>query len=871
MMATRKNISSTIETFFASSAMAVLASFVLSPCHGQNLRKLQPEQYDLWSTLELLAISGNGNYISYNLSYPSGQDTLFVMHTELNRKWAFPKAGAGAFYGESLFVCQKEPSKLLLQDLTKENPVALNANWYERIEGTSNLVIFEKTSAGRSRLSIVDRIGTSQFKLEGITEYKISPDGKKLLYMREDEADSEAGIINLINIKKSILSKSVAGSYRSPFWQENSGSVCYILKYHNKDTTPAILYQQLNSAKPPHVLVSGTILSANSMVGMNVAISDDGKAVFFSVTDSLPLREDPVKVQVWNSSDTFIYPKRALAQKYRNPTIYAWFPIQGKVRQLPYDDVYLTLLSVSSRFAITIQTEENLSFTRYSKGNFFAIDLLNGDSITILQGFSLNPSLISLSPSGDKLLYFKDSNWWLYDFYNGSHRNLTGDINAEWDNTNESAPQEFVAFGIAGWSSDGKSVVLYERYDLWRVDLASAQNMRLTNGREVKTTYRLSRNQAGLKYSRSYSGHMTTLLNLNGRLLLESRNSNHCQEIVILNPRGSTIKIKSPDRLSDQALLSENGYIAYREQSFALSPRVRFFDPVSNISRTLVVTNTQQQEYEWGHANLIDYVSSTGKTLKGALFYPAGYAKGKKYPMVVEIYEQRSKYFNHYRNPSFDNPTGFNITNFTLDGYFVLLPDIDYVNGEPGNSARQCVLAAVEAAARTNAIDTNRVGLIGHSFGGYETGIILTGTDFFAAAVSGAGVSDPVGYIFTNGDDTLEPQFWRFESQQYRMGKSFYQDKNSYLQNSTIHNADGLNTPLLTWCGRADPTVTSLESIKLYNALRRLGRKNTLLIYPDESHYLSSLENKRDLTLRIQQWFGHFLKEMPAAEWLDER
>lgn len=866
MMVTR-NIYAIIKTYLAGIVLALLAFSVPSLCLGQGLRKLKPEQYDLWSTLELLAISKDGNYVSYSLSYPSGQDTLFVVHTKLNRKWVFPKADKGTFYGEALFVCKAGPSKLLLQDLTKDHPVALEADRYDLIEGSANLIIF-KNADGGSHLTIVDRIGNKLLTVKDISEYKISPDRKHLLYTRENKVGSEVGIINVPGIKNRIIANSEEGSYQSPSWQKNSGSVCYILNYHRTGAAPSICYHQLGSSKPPSVLVTDTLVDSISIVSKSLAISDDGKAVFFSVADSLLPQQVNDKVQVWNSSDTYIYPKRALAEKYRNPTMYAWFPGQGKFMKVASDNANITILSGNSRFAIAIYAQGNPNFSRYSKGKFLAVDLHKENLLPVLENFSLNPNLISINPGGEKLLYLKDSNWWLYDMYAGTKRNLTKDIIAEWDNTTEPAPQEFSAFGIAGWSSNGKSIFLYDRYDLWRIDLINGKGMRLTNGRETGKTYRINRDQTGLKYLRSYSGHATPVLDLDQPLLLESKTSNNCQEILILKPGSGIIILRNSGMILDQALISENGYIAYREQSFVVSPNIKFFDPVDSVSHTIVETNTQQEQYEWGHAELISYISSSGKSLKGALYYPAGYVNSRKYPMVVEIYEQRSKYLNHYCNPSLNNPTGFNITNYTLDGYFVLLPDIDYIEGDPGKSARDCVLASVAAAAKDNAINTERVGLIGHSFGGYETGIILTGTDFFAAAVAGAGVSDPVGYIFTHGDDTLEPQFWRFESQQYRMGRSFFQDKDSYLRNSTIHNAEGINTPLLIWCGLADPTVTSLESIKLYNALRRLGRKNTMLIYPGESHYLSNQDNKRDLTLRLQQWFGHFLKEMPAAEWI---
>lgn len=867
-MATRAYFCLKAATYFISSAIALLILFAPSHCHGQVLKKLMPEQYGLWSKIDLLSISERGGHLSYSLSYPGGKDTLFVIQTTTTKKWVFPQASEGRFHGESLFVCQQGPSRLVVQDLNTGQSIVLEASRYELIQGTANLVIFGKDRGEKSRLTIIDGLSSPLYILEGIKEYKISPDGRKLLYIREDTECSEAGIIDLRSMGSSILSSSAEGSYRSPSWQQNSRSVCYVLDYKLQATPPCILMMDTGSRKAIRVLDMGKVTGPNSRAGMELAISDDGKAVFFSVTDALPLPDDTGKVQVWDSSDGSIYPKRALAERYRNPSLYAWFPKLGRMSKVASDSTHLTMLSGSSRFAVVVHPDGGPNFSRYPKGDFLALDLLKGQSSPIVQEHSLDPGLTSISPGGNQVLYFRDSNWWLYDMENVRRRNLTGAINTEWDNRKEIAPQEAACFGIAGWSSDRKTVLLYDRYDIWCIDLASGIPVRLTAGREVGTTYRLSGDQTALEYRISYSGHATQVVDLDRGLLLESRSRDHAQEVGLWTQGKGIRMITNSGMMSDQSLLSENGYVAYREQSFTVAPNVSIFSPSTYKASRLVATNPQQQNYQWGCSTLISYRSSNGKVLKGALFHPAGFVEGKEYPMVVEIYEKRSKYVNHYCNPSTDNPTGFNIANYTLNGYFVLLPDIQYLHGDPGVSARNCVLAAIDEAAKQYPIDRGRVGLIGHSFGGYETGIILTGTDIFAAAVSGAGVSDPVGYLLTNGDDTLEPQFWRFESQQYRMGRSFYQDKDSYLRNSTIYNADRITTPLLTWSGEDDPTVMPLESIKLYNALRRLGKRNVMLVYPGEHHYLSREENRRDLTLRLQEWFDHFLCEKPAAPWM---
>ena len=239
--------------------------------------------------------------------------------------------------------------------------------------------------------------------------------------------------------------------------------------------------------------------------------------------------------------------------------------------------------------------------------------------------------------------------------------------------------------------------------------------------------------------------------------------------------------------------------------------------------------------------------------------------------MVVHIYDVMSDELHQYVNPSFLNPEGFNVTNYALNGYFVLMPDIIYKMGNPGSSAVDCVTAGVNAVIAKDIVDKDKVGLYGHSFGGYETNFIISQTNIFAAAVSGAGVSDIISYYFNisrNGD--FRSDMWRFENQQFRIGKSLYEDKEAYISNSPIMYAENVKTPLLLWAGKNDRIIPWNQSVTYYLALQRLGVKNMLFAYPDEDHSLENAENQTDLSKRMMAWFDYFLKEKPTQSWISE-
>ena len=129
--------------------------------------------------------------------------------------------------------------------------------------------------------------------------------------------------------------------------------------------------------------------------------------------------------------------------------------------------------------------------------------------------------------------------------------------------------------------------------------------------------------------------------------------------------------------------------------------------------------NPQAKELAWSSGTrLINYTSTKGDKLQGALYLPANYEPGKQYPMLVTIYEKRSQGKNSFVSPS--DTRAPDPTLYTNRGYIVFDPDIVYKINDPGMSAVWCLTAAVKAAVATGVVDPKHVGLQGHSWGGYH-------------------------------------------------------------------------------------------------------------------------------------------------------
>jgi len=304
----------------------------------------------------------------------------------------------------------------------------------------------------------------------------------------------------------------------------------------------------------------------------------------------------------------------------------------------------------------------------------------------------------------------------------------------------------------------------------------------------------------------------------------------------------------------------------YVVQSFDDSPDAFVGGSDLKDARQVTTTNAFQSKYAWGRSELIEYKNERGVRLQGVLRYPAGYERGKTYPMIVYIYEKLSDTLHQYSAPS--ERDYYNVTAFQSAGYFVLEPDIVFRPREPGLSVVECVRPAVAAVAALGVIDARRVGVVGHSWGGFDTAFLATHTNVFAAAVAGAPITDLVSNYGNHhwGPGIAETD--HIETGQQRMQVPLYEDPNAYVRNSAVFGVATMTTPLLIEVGDADGTVFWHQGVELYNIARRAKKDVVLLVYANEDHGLREKADQIDYHRRILEWFGHYLKGEPAAAWI---
>jgi dipeptidyl aminopeptidase/acylaminoacyl peptidase len=489
--------------------------------------------------------------------------------------------------------------------------------------------------------------------------------------------------------------------------------------------------------------------------------------------------------------------------------------------------------------------------------NLYAMDIVTGERVRAGDRIQYQ---YGPSPSGRYLLYVRDGHYWTYDTQSRRHTNITADIATSFMNLeNDLTIAEKPPYGTGGWAVDDRTVLLYDRYDIWEVRADGSRARNLTNGAGDQ-----------LRHRRMWLTPDHRFVDL-GRPVYVSLYGDRSKQFGYgrMMPNGRTERLVLEDRsISRLGKAADADVYYYRAEAFDQSPNWYVAGPRLAGARRVTDTNPFQRDYAWGRSELISFRNASGQELQAALHYPADYEPGRQYPMLVYYYELVSNQLHTYSVPNETSP--YNPTVFTQNGYFVLRPDIVYRGRDPGVSAVEALVPAVERVIGMGLVDRDRIGLVGHSWGGYQTAFTVTQTDMFAAAVAGAPLTNLISMYLSIYWNTGSTDARIFEISQGRMEVPFWEDVESYIRNSPVFHIERMNTPLLVAFGDKDGAVEFNQGVELYNAARRAGKEMVLLVYEGENHSLAQRPNQLDYHRRIMQWFGHYLKGEPAPQWITD-
>ncbi|MBW4361048.1 alpha/beta hydrolase family protein [Flavobacterium taihuense] len=859
---------------FILESMGIYFLFLSCLMMGQVKQKKQltAADYHLWSTLRTKTISDKGNWASYQLQYESKKDTLFVKSTKGNIRYAYPHGYEGSFNGEKWFGCKMHDTLVMQNLVTGDLQYTPNVSSFVFTKNGKYLLQFLKQAENKSELVIKDRKGKIAGRIADVSSWKLDATGNALVYCVDSVSHYSVGMLELGKtiVKRNIVTDTSKG-FQNLSWRGNR------IAFMQQDISNAkVFYYTTDDKKLIRFAPEGREDFPQdmqiSMRNGSIMLSPDGERVFFELEENAVTPEaSGTGVQIWNAADKLLYPNKQLfgAPAERNK-LAVWWPKSNRFFQITDKKLPEGALNGDFTYAISYdplayEPQSNYDGVR----DIFITELSTGKRKMILEKHSGDIMTLLMSPNGKYISYPKAGSWWVYDIAKETHTNITENLSVSFFNEQYDRPSDPMAYGNPGWTANDQSILLYDEFDIWEVSPDGSSRVRLTRGREKGISFRIKPlNAQQQTKTDAYELH-TGQFHFNDQLILEAHEkSTGSSGYYSWNRREGAKPLVWEAKKTNQFLKAVNSdAFLYVVQSYECAPRIVFQSDFKARGRELVQSNPQQEDYHWGKAEQIHYTVK-GKQLSGLLIYPADYQIGKRYPMVVQIYQRQFQYLHDYSNPTVFEEGGFNISNFSAQGYFVLRPDIVYELGEVGSSATACVLAATDAVIAKGLVDPSKIGLIGHSFGGYETDFIITQTDRFATAIAGAAWTDLVSAYLYIGGNYQKPDFWRAEYDQLRVGKSLFEDTESYLRNSSVLQAANVHTPLLAWTGAEDRHVNYYQSIEFYLALRRLGKTHTMLIYPGEGHILVDGSHQKDLTQRTEEWFGYYLKNEPLKSWM---
>jgi dipeptidyl aminopeptidase/acylaminoacyl peptidase len=466
----------------------------------------------------------------------------------------------------------------------------------------------------------------------------------------------------------------------------------------------------------------------------------------------------------------------------------------------------------------------------------------------------------SLSSTGQYVVFYKDKNWHLFDGESGDTKNLTEKIQVPFFNEDHDYPSEVPSYGVAGWLEDDSGVLIYDKYDIWLFPTGSDEPKSITDGkgREQGMTFRV------LRLDREKRGFES------GEKLLLSAYHNREKNFGFYSSqvgKSGVIKLlEEKKRFRFLARAKKADVLVYTRESFEEFPDIWIADRGFSSSRRISNINPQISEFAWGSAELVEWNSLDGIPLHGVLIKPANYERGKRYPVIVYFYRFFSQRLYEFNQMVVNHRPNFPF--YASNGYALFLPDIRFDVGQPGYAATKCLIPGVQKLVDMGIADLEAIGLHGHSWSGYQTAFVITQTDIFAAAVAGAPVSNMTSaYSGIRWGSGLARQF-QYEKSQSRIGGSLWEYPERYIENSPVFFADRIQTPLLIQFGDEDGAVPWYQGIELYLAMRRLGKDCIFLQYRGEPHHLQKYANKLDYSIKMKQYFDHYLKGVPAPEWI---
>ncbi len=909
----------------SSRTIRLLATLLLLPVvalHAQEAtspKQLTPDAMKEWKATRGTVIANNGAWFAYAVAPAEGDGEVVIKAIASDKEYRFPTGDGASSAGIQLSDDSKWAAWLSYPPLKETKKLKKDR---KPIQGTAHLlnlatgehreiekirrIVFagEKpnwvalqtaldaptpapgatppaASAGPTPSTIIlhDLAKNTSLTIGDVGEFGFDWSGEWLAYTVETTSRVGNGV-QLRNMKTDVVRPADAskGLYRRLTWAD-SGMALAVLRGMPDSANTDTLYSVVAWKNFVTGTPTRTVYEPSAATGFPAAMkitsdraprwTQDFGGLYLGIRAVNPPKDkspdweadEKPNVEIWHGKDPRLQPQQKVQESSDKSANYLslYRIAEQRFLQLATPDMDQVTPAQNDRWAIGYDDrayELAASLSGVRKRDAWVINLTDGTRRNVLTG---STAALSASTDGQRFAYMEDGDYFVQEFAGGASRNLTSGVATTFwndeDDHNVAKPPRFPL----GWSTDGMTLLLTDGWDIWRFPVRGGAATNLTvNGKKDGIRYRqiLSWNprQRGVDLSKPM-------------LVATYGEWTKKEGISKVDPAKPGATSLLWDDASFRVTRARDADVFfYTRSTFTTFPDWYATGPSLTSPKRLTDLNPQQKEYAWSSgARLVDYVTDHGVKLQAALFLPANYQPGKKYPTLVYIYEKLSQGLHNYSAPN--ETRALNPTNYTSRGYAVLMPDIVYEINDPGMSAVWAVIPAVKAAAATGIVDIDKVGLQGHSWGGYQTAFLVTQTNLFKAAIAGAPLTDMISMyssVYWNSGSANQPIF---ESSQGRFKGNFLDNMDAYVRNSPNRFADRVETPLIILHNDKDGAVDFNQGVTYYNTLRELGKEVLMLSYPGENHGLAKAANQKDYARRMDEFFDAKLMGKEAPDW----
>lgn len=889
---------------------------------------LDHKDFEIWNSIKNKTISSEGNYIMYSLEKGEKDSFLKIKDVKGNSIFDYERAEKGDFsydgnyafftikaWKDSVKELKRAKGKkaklpkdtlaiynLKTNELTKI-PTVKSYKTPEKWEGYVAYLLDEVKSDKKKKDTTKDdsiekkskkklkKVGkdngyhlvlrnlntAKQDTIKYVVDFQFSKEGEYLTYITKGVDSTLNKGVYVVDFKKNkhqLVHGETEVKYHQLTISDSGKNVSFIV---DADTTkvqvrPYELYTWRKGNKLAKKVLN--VSSAPKGYGVSsdekISFSKDETKLYFGlatppiVKDTTLLDEEIVNVEVWTYNEPRLYTVQELQVKNDKKKSYTSAIDLSSNKLVQFGSIKYPIATIADEgnasYSLVSTSKPYMlesQWKGYRASDYALVNITSGETTEILKNIV---GRVRLSPKGKYVYGYNsvDSTWFTYAVATNKLVKLTSET-IFYDELNDS-PRHPSSYGTAGWTTNDEAFLIYDRYDIWKFNPEKGTSIKLTNGRASKIAYRYLKLDADERFMPKDQKWLFSTFN-------EVTKHAGYYEFDSKNNKGKQL-LEGPYKFSRPLKARKSNAIVYTKESFTEYPDLIYSDLSFNKSTKISTANPQQADYNWGTAELVNWTSLDGIELTGMLIKPENFDATKKYPMLVNFYERSSNNLYRHIAPSPGRST-INYSFYASRGYVIFNPDVQYREGYPGESAYNCVIPGVTSLIEKGFVDKDNIGVQGHSWGGYQIAYLVTKTDIFKAAESGAPVVNMIsaygGIRWWTG---LSRQF-QYEHTQSRIGGTPWEYPARYIENSPIFNIDKINTPLLIMHNDADGHVPWYQGIEFFVSLRRLGKPSWLLNYNEEPHWPLKMQNRKDFNIRMAQFFDYYLKAAPKPVWME--